>query len=137
MRLCLVVLICLGLAACDTPERRAIEQCESHIKGKLRSPSTYKRIEASGIGVPFQKPEKYSVSVEYDAANVYGTPIRDRQLCVFALKDGKPDTSLRYDFDNDYSGNGKSIDNVLSESDDAMNAAMQAADNAGRGLNLE
>ncbi|MCJ8158353.1 hypothetical protein [Sphingomonas sp. LaA6.9] len=115
----LVVLGALALGGCDKPE---IKICEDFILNKLRSPSTYKRIKASGIKVG----EKYSVTVEYDAANAYGAPIRDNQICVFGLKDGRPDTTKTYDFDRDFSGIGGDHDDVQ-VSIDGMDAELDAA----------
>ncbi|WP_037462616.1 hypothetical protein [Sphingobium herbicidovorans] len=121
-----------AVGSCSMPENEAVKACEDFILTKLRSPSTYKRIEASGSLVPFDKPETFTAVVEYDAANAYGTPIRDRQVCVFGLKDGKPDTSRYYDFDSDFSGKGKDVDQAVRESNAAADAAMRAADNAER-----
>lgn len=53
--------------------------CEEGVKALLRSPSTYKRIDITRLNQP-----KYSlVMISYDAANAYGTPIRDTAHCEF------------------------------------------------------
>lgn len=126
----------LLLAGCDQPE---VKQCEDFILSKLRSPSTYKRIESSGIQVPYNNPDRYTVRVTYDAANAYGTPVREEQLCVFGLKDGKPDTSKHYDFDEDLEGKGytsadvdRAAESALSAADNALKAADDAIKNASR-----
>lgn len=117
----------LALAGCGAFDPPEVTDCERHIISKLRSPSTYKRIDASGIGIPFDKPLKYSVTIEYDAANAYGTPVRERQLCVFAVKNGRPDTSLYYDFDHDFEGRGKTGDQISEEANAALSAAINAS----------
>ena len=61
--------------------------CRSFVLGSLRSPSTYKefsltrRDEANGL--------IKSVFIEYDAANAYGTPVRNAQKCEFAYDRSK------------------------------------------------
>jgi len=74
-------------AACDGPGDAAIKACEVFVKERLRSPSTYQRIEASSfieVGG-----EHGWASIQYDAANAYGTPIRNQQTCRFATPGGR------------------------------------------------
>lgn len=115
------------LTGCDKPE---VKNCEDHILSKLRSPSTYKRIEYSGTDVPYPKADRHHVRIVYDAANAYGTPVRDTQICVFGLKDGKPDTSRHYDFDSDLMGKGYTSNEVEQEANAALEAADRALKNA-------
>ena len=122
-----VLVFALLLGACDGPE---IKVCEDYILAKLRSPSTYKRIEVDGINVPYENPDRYHLSITYDAANAYGTPVRETQSCVFGLKGGKPDTSKYYDFDTDLQGNGKTAEQVEAAANAAMEAANAALNNA-------
>ncbi|MBX9729692.1 MAG: hypothetical protein K2X59_00040 [Sphingomonas sp.] len=68
-----------------------VAACRSFVSGGLRSPSTYSEIEArsergkDGDGNPMA-----TVTISYDAANAYGTPVRGAQICYFAIsKDGK------------------------------------------------
>ena len=97
-------LMALGLlAGChggffDPPE---IAQCEKYILAKLKSPGSYKRIEASSLGIPFQKPEYWTVGIDYDTVDSHNTPVHVGQVCDFPLADGKPDTSKYIDFDRD------------------------------------
>ncbi|MFX4088057.1 hypothetical protein ACKU27_23480 [Sphingobium yanoikuyae] len=115
------------VTGCDKPE---IKQCEDHIIRKLRSPSTYKRINASGIETPYQNPKNYTVKITYDAANAYGTPVREEQLCVFGLRDGKPDTTKYYEFDEDFTGKGYTGQDVERAADAALKSAQDAINNA-------
>lgn len=100
----------MTLAGCD----QGLSVCEEHIKDGLRSPSTYHRIgyEVRREEVPIPRPSKsdrgllasitpmaerlaewkahptqqvYRYTVESDAANAYGVPVRDKQSCVFTV----------------------------------------------------
>lgn len=62
-----------------------IADCEDGVKSALRSPSTYKRIKADSMRMTNLDPVQIWVSLEYDAANVYGTPIRDTKTCKYKL----------------------------------------------------
>lgn len=76
----------LMLAACGGPNDAAIEACETFIQERLRSPSTYKRISTNAFIAVDRK--SGWVTVEYDAANAFGTPIRDTQICAFDTPEG-------------------------------------------------
>jgi hypothetical protein len=79
-----------GLASCGgikASEEAASAACELYIKGKLRSPSTYARISARPVLL--KASQQVSVLIEYDAANAYGTPIRDRDICVFSAPEAR------------------------------------------------
>lgn len=104
--------------------------CEKHILSKLRSPSTYRQVSTTAIELPFEKPTNYHLTIEYDAANAFGTPVRDRQICIFALKNGKPDTSKYYDFDNDLGGGDRELEQAVSDAENAADAADAAANAA-------
>jgi hypothetical protein len=79
-----------ALSGCDALEDKSIKACESFIKARLRSPSTYKRIDATAYGVVIKSEGKNlkTVTVDYDAANAYGTPIRGDQMCSFEVDKG-------------------------------------------------
>jgi len=62
----------------DKPEVKA---CEKYVLGGLRSPSTYERVSAESTRVNDQQ----WVSLVYDAANAYGTPLRETELCKFRI----------------------------------------------------
>lgn len=62
----------LTLSGCAR-EEAAIKACEGFIGDQLRSPSTYKRIEATVAPHKAESRFRY-VSISYDAANAYGTP---------------------------------------------------------------
>lgn len=126
MRLIWLMLFCL-LTACDD---LVVKQCEDHIFKKLRSPSTYKRINIEGTDVPYPNPDRHHLRITYDAANAYGTPVREEQVCVFGLKDGKPDTSKYYDFDGDFTGKGRPADDAEKTAEAALKAADDALNNA-------
>ena len=107
-----------ALAGCHGAYEPGIEQCESELLAKLKAPSTYKRIKASTIivtadvirqsnrelkkigieGGTDENPADYlSVSIEYDASNSYGVPLRDTQTCRYAVSNGIPDYKKRLD----------------------------------------
>jgi hypothetical protein len=86
MRLASLV-IPLMLCSCDSAQSQAVQACEVFIKERLRSPSTYKRISGDSLGPAFESDGRRvkMVTLEYDAANAYGTPIRGIQQCVFEV----------------------------------------------------
>lgn len=97
LRLALPIAV-FAIAGCAKPTPE-FEQCERYIKAQLKAPSSYKLIKQSGSWVPFDKRDRYVLSVEYDAQNSYGAMLRDTQVCIFPNKDGQPDTSQYIDFD--------------------------------------
>lgn len=122
----IVALVLLPIAATACSDRPEIAQCEAFILKKLKAPSTYKRITATGIGIPYESPKEYSVSIEYDAANAYGVPVRGTQICTYPLKDGRADTSAYIDFDRRFE------DAARKAADEAERAAVEAFENAER-----
>jgi hypothetical protein len=80
----------------DPPE---IAQCEKYILAKLKAPGTYKRNEASSLGIPFQKPTYWMVGIDYSSADTGSAPAPGGQVCTFPLANGRPDTSKYIDFD--------------------------------------
>jgi len=94
MRVILVLfLLIAGCAEYTPPEVRA---CEDYLMAKLKAPATYKRVGFSSAATDGIQ----HVSIEYDAANSYGVPLRETQLCAFPIKDGQPDVAYR-DHDRD------------------------------------
>jgi hypothetical protein len=86
-----------------------LKACDEAIKDNLRSPSTYQRIEVSEVqeqlsiddftrGMEADEAALYKgrsdkavrtrALISYDAANVYGTPIRDLADCTYDTIDG-------------------------------------------------
>lgn len=57
-----------------------LAKCEDAIMETLKAPSTYKRINASGVSGIYD--------IEYDAENSFGTPLRSKGICTIG-KDGK------------------------------------------------
>lgn len=71
----------------------AVTACENVIKRDLRSPSTYERVSADH----YRLQNSITVSIEYDAANAYGTPVRETTSCTVPFNaDGKPVYSATY-----------------------------------------
>jgi hypothetical protein len=88
----LILITAIFLSGCNTAEDSAVRACETFIKERLRSPSTYKKISDDGLGPSFKSDGRdvKMVVIEYDAANAYGTPIRGTQQCLFEVdKSGK------------------------------------------------
>lgn len=79
------------LPGCSLFGDTVISRCDDHIKSTLRSPSTYKRISVSTGLSPISSPKEAWVNTTYDAANAYGTPIRETASCYFKLKAGRVD----------------------------------------------
>lgn len=75
-----------------TAESRAIEYCEELALLFVRSPSTYQRADAYVLDTKGSRrpsgpahPGALDVSLSFDAANAFGTPVRNRAKCNFAL----------------------------------------------------
>lgn len=118
MRALILVLGMLIAGCSQVPvDGPGIKECEDYVIAKLRSPTTYKRIKASGIGIPYDAPKYYSVTVEYDAANAYGTPIRETQFCKFPVKSKLPVVDNYIDFDSEQAGETENMVSNLIGSD--------------------
>ena len=110
-------LVVLGLAlaagGCTKLTDPYLDQCESYIQGRLKAPSSYKRV--SYTSHPMEDGKEYWVSVKYDAVNSYNAPIRDTYICQFPAKDGKPTTDSFIDFDAVYESEALNLaDNLTS-----------------------
>lgn len=62
-----------------------VAACENALKDKLKAPSTYKRVDYTFFRNDGAKPPEASVSIDYDADNSYGAPLRDHEYCTYAL----------------------------------------------------
>lgn len=105
-----------------------IEACEQSLKWSLKTPDSYKRINASGIKIPDHKPPYYSVSIEYDAANVYGTLIRETKLCAFKLDASGAPTTDEISLSDLFSG---AADDLEKAADAALEDASKGAAGVG------
>lgn len=112
MRQAFVVLLLFITGACSPSDSKLVSGCEAQIKERLRSPSTYNRISVREYSEPVPadvyiqerekldtprvveyergrladgsiKPTNHIAIIEYDAANVYGTPIRSFSKCEY------------------------------------------------------
>ncbi|MFA7595899.1 MAG: hypothetical protein WCY92_06045 [Novosphingobium sp.] len=147
----LSILSLVVVAGCNSAQNAAVGACEAFIKERLRSPSTYKQIGVDYSGVSFKSEGRdvRMVTVEYDAANAFGTPIRGNQQCVFEVdKSGNfaenPDHAARMAaidadeyspcclLDDDQKLSNKSEADILKEAEVAVNAAKDAARAAGK-----
>lgn len=108
------------LTGCDGLLRSEIKDCEAQLLGELRSPSTYKRIDASSI----RANNEQTVRIVYDAANAYGTPIRGTKLCAYPVKGGAVLVDQRIDYDA----------RIEEQARKALTDAENAADAAASGL---
>lgn len=61
-----------------------IDACEAGIKGVIATPSTYKRSNEPN-------PALRHVLIHFDAANAFGTPVRQWATCRFAEDKSEPD----------------------------------------------
>jgi hypothetical protein len=83
------LLLLLMLSGCNSVQKQAVQACEVFIREGLRSPSTYQRASVDDLGPAFEHEGRRvkMITVEYDAANAYGTPVRGSQQCVFEVND--------------------------------------------------
>lgn len=79
----LAVVGALLLAGCGGPP--GLAECEKAIKRDLRSPSTYERV---SVGIEVAGEKERFFDIEYDAANAYGTPVREDARCYFDAVSG-------------------------------------------------
>lgn len=75
-----ILLAAATLTSCS-PQGAAIEACEAYVQERLKAPSTYKQISADAF-IEVDGDQGW-VTVEYDAANSFGTPMREKQICTF------------------------------------------------------
>lgn len=61
-----------------------VRYCEFALLETLKAPATYKRVSAATAGAG------RDVTLRFDAANSYGTPLRGSATCAFAGGDGAP-----------------------------------------------
>lgn len=104
MRACFAALCAILVAGCQEADVKA---CEGFIKDGLASPTSYDRVQVTRwvepisaseidklrqpLGIERGKPSLSMVGIQYDAENVFGTKIRQGEICAFELRDGKPD----------------------------------------------
>lgn len=84
----------VSLTGCN--RKPEIEACETFVREKVATPSTIKVITASSVpaiakNIYGLKPtdQVTLVSIEYDAENQYGAPIRSSAYCAFPMKNGE------------------------------------------------
>lgn len=73
--------------SCGSPQHAAIKACEAFVTERLKAPSTYKQV-ASDAFIEVSGKQGW-VTVEYDAANSFGVPLRDKQICTFDTPNGQ------------------------------------------------
>ncbi|MFZ5666928.1 MAG: hypothetical protein ACOY7L_17080 [Pseudomonadota bacterium] len=90
-RLMLSIAITSALGGCSAlTEGDEVRVCEAALAKTLRSPSTYSQVSASIL--PYgNNPRFWSVSIEYDVDNAFGTPVRGHYQCMFKAN---PDGSV-------------------------------------------
>lgn len=115
----------IALIGCDALLAPEIQDCERYIKAKLRSPSTYQRISARSTAMPKERPPQVWAVIEYDAANAYGTPIRDMQICTYPTHNGRADVTKYVDHDAvTASEAAAAASSAASEAEEAAKAAI-------------
>jgi hypothetical protein len=87
----------LSVTGCDRPE---FDDCEKRVMADLTSPSSYRRVSADTVRDTSKKPPIDMVSIDYDAQNAYGATVRDRVICQYFVKDGKPQLEGMIRMDN-------------------------------------
>ncbi len=119
MRSISIVLAAFAGAACTaTPPE--VEECKQFVEARLKAPTTFRPVavttsnhalsledylDARGgtwskkdVVYKTMQEDKWGlrmVHIEYDAANTFGTPIREKQSCAFTLRNGQlpPETT--------------------------------------------
>lgn len=110
------------LAGCTPPE---VKNCEGELLTELRSPSTYKRATAQVVEEPRDAPKEIVVYISYDAANIYGTPVREMKVCRYPAKNGKPDFATKEAQETaDLERQAAEAENAANYAEAAANAAM-------------
>lgn len=67
----------------------AIYVCEEIIRGNLKSPSSYRRIKVSAYEPGPETKDLGGIAFSFDAANLYGTPLRGSAYCEYGPKPGR------------------------------------------------
>lgn len=70
MRWAVLIGAALLVSGCDS---KNLKLCEDEIKSNLKAPSTYKRISVNNM--------ESLISIEYDADNSFGVPLRKKGMC--------------------------------------------------------
>src|ERR1700722_19695195 len=103
--ICVIAATCL-VAGCAKPVDKVVSLCETELKDRLLSPTSYKRADIQTVVEPIpveqyihdnpkmmpieitalrdgsmKPPTKYSALIVYDSANAFGTMIRDKAAC--------------------------------------------------------
>lgn len=76
MRMLLIAPLLASMISTANAIDSAVLACETLIKSELIAPKTYERVSTSVVGT--------TVLVNYDAANIYNTPLRSTSECHFA-----------------------------------------------------
>ncbi len=111
------------LMGCDLLQPE-IADCEAYILVGLKAPSTYKRISADRWLTKEDGVEHVRVTINYDVANVYGTPVREFKVCLYPVVNGKPDLNQMIDDDKRISAEVQETLDLMEEA--AREAAMEA-----------
>lgn len=74
-----------------SPAQRALRTCEFFLKAQLKAPSTYTRTTFSD----FTQSDPPGLSIEYEAENAFGVPIRGSGSCTL---NADLDAAVWYDF---------------------------------------
>lgn len=98
------------------PESQQLIDCEQSLLSELKAPSTYKRIEANQVTIRNHEPPYHSVRISYDAANAYGTPIRDDRICAYKLGTTGQPTLERIDLSELYKVDADTLEAATLES---------------------
>ncbi|QTH20147.1 hypothetical protein HRJ34_17510 [Rhizorhabdus wittichii] len=84
----------LSLNACSLQPQ--VTACETFVREKIDTPATFKVVSTSSVSGSAKDVARLDpagqvmlVSIEYDAANQYGAPIRSKAFCAFPMKNGR------------------------------------------------
>lgn len=107
--------LALSAVACQALEPEEIKQCEAYLQAKLKSPASYKRVEASSFSAPKEggSGNEWIVIIKYDAANSYNAMIRDTQICYYPIRNGKADLSISVDHDGILQNRAEAIEDRI------------------------
>lgn len=97
MRVILAIAMVGSITSCARPVPPEVAQCEERLIGKLKAPSTYKKVKVDVTDINPSNPEDIEhpkerwVTITYDAVNSYNAPIRGSEMCRYPLRGKEPD----------------------------------------------
>jgi hypothetical protein len=87
----LMIVGCLLATSCAKELPPEVRSCEAGLVTDLLAPSTYKRVDYTVSDIVVNKRPVREVTINYDAQNAFGAPLRQVKDCRFLLNGGEAD----------------------------------------------